>query len=140
LDSRVGLFLGLIAAIATIGIGSIAVSEAYRHVDYEYEKLACLLSENGNQKMMGDQFKAMADASRCGLFPSYETYSSLHWQVFGQSVNKNGFPYVRTTEQEKQHNAIVAVAWTIGAASAAFAMVFLICWTMGWIFAGFSKS
>jgi hypothetical protein len=30
--------------------------------------------------------------------------------------------------------------WTVVAAAAAFAVVFLICWLMGWIFAGFAKA
>jgi hypothetical protein len=138
--SRIGLVLGVIGAIGVMGIGAIAVSEVYRHVDFDYEKLACLLVENGNRLMKDAEFKAKATASQCGFFSPYDTYSSLQWQEFGKSVNKNGFLYARTTDAEKQQNAAVIIGWTLAIAVAAFGVIFFICWTIGWIFVGFAKS
>jgi hypothetical protein len=72
--SRIGLVLGLIAVIAVVGIGAVMAIGEYERVDFDYEKLACLLSENGNRPLVKSDFKTKADASRCGYFPSYETY------------------------------------------------------------------
>src|SRR5262245_26683548 len=80
--SRVGLVLACIVAIGVLGIGAFISIDASYPRDYEYNKRACLLAENGNRRLEGAEFKA----------------------------------------------------------AVAFSVVFLICWLLGWIFAGFAKS
>ena len=65
--------------VGATDFGAVGVAEQYRHVDYDYEKLACLLSEAHNQSLEGDRFKTVALASKCGWFLSYDTYASLQW-------------------------------------------------------------
>ena len=138
--SRVGLVLGLIAVIAVVGVGAVMVVGQYQRIDFDYEKLACLLSENSNRLLVGSDFKAKAEASRCGYFSSYDLYDFLQWREFGKSINKNGYLYVKTTDLEKNRAAALGIIWTMMIAAAPFAIVFLICWTTGWIFSGFAKS
>src|SRR6516165_3679257 len=88
--SRIGLVLGLIAVIAVVGIGAVMAISEYERVDFDYEKLACLLSENGNRPLIRSDFKTKAEASRCGYFSANATYDLLKWYEFGKTINKNG--------------------------------------------------
>lgn len=138
--SRVGLVLACIVAIGVLGIGAFISIDASYPRDYEYNKRACLLAENGNRRLEGAEFKAKADASRCGYFSPYDTYRSLQWQELGRSINENGFLLVKTSYEKIRARVLQAITWTVVAAAVAFSVVFLICWLLGWIFAGFAKS
>jgi hypothetical protein len=139
--SRVGLVLACIAAVGILAIGAIIITtEVSQPRDYEYNKRACLLAENANRRLEGAEFKAKADASQCGYFSPYATYRSLQWQEYGRSINENGFLLVRTSDEEIRARVQQAITWTVALAGAAFAVTFLLCWLMGWIFAGFAKS
>jgi len=98
--SRIGLVLACIVAFGVLGIGAFISIDASRSSDYEYNKRACLLAENGNRRLEGAEFKAKADASGCGYFSRYATYQSLQWQDFGRSINENGFLLVKTSYEE----------------------------------------
>jgi hypothetical protein len=63
----------------------------------------------------------------------------LQWHEFGRSINKNGYLYEKTPYEAKMRAAVLTIEYTIAIAAAAFAIVFLICWTIGWIFSGFRK-
>ena len=137
--SRVGLVFASIVAIGVLGIGA-TISIVSRPDDYEYNKRACLLAENGNRRLEGAEFKAKAGASGCGYFSDYATYRSLQWQEFGRSIDENGFLLVKTSYEEIRARVLQAITWTAVAAAVAFSVVFLLCWLLGWIFAGFAKS
>jgi hypothetical protein len=134
------MVLGCIAAVGVLGVGATMVADAYQPSDYEYNKRACLLAENANRRLEGAEFKAKADASRCGYFSSYATYRSLQWQEFGRSINENGLLYVKTSDEEISARVKERITWTLAIAAVAFTVTFLMCWLMGWIFAGFAKS
>ena len=66
----------MVAALAVIGVGAIGIAEQYNHVGWDYDKLACLLTEAHIQPLEGERFKKMAIGSRCGSFSEWDTYTT----------------------------------------------------------------
>jgi hypothetical protein len=132
--SRFGLVLGAIAALVVVGIGAVVVTDTYRRDDFQYEKRACLLAENGNRPMHDAEFKSKAVASRCGDFSPEATYRSLEWHEFGRSINENGFFYLKTSDAERGLIARTQIGLTMAIAAGALVLTYLMSWLVGWIF------
>ena len=60
--------------------------------------------------------------------------------IFKGLLVRYGDLYSKTTDEAKMRAAVVTIEYTMAIAAAAFAIVFLICWTIGWILSGFAKS
>jgi hypothetical protein len=138
--SRIGLVLGGLTALVCAAIGCFISITEYNRVDYDFQRFACLLRENGNQRLVGTVFKGRADSSRCGYFSSFDNYNSVEWATVGERIVRNGELLIATPHSARVEMAAVIILWTIAMAVASFAAVFTVLWLVGWVFAGFSRA
>jgi hypothetical protein len=138
--SRVGIGCAIVAAICGVGITAISVTtiDAGRE-NWEFDKYACLLRSNRNFALASTQYKALADASNCGYFAKYDTYSSLSWVRVGDAIERNGYLLERVTDSEITSRRLNAALIGLGVTLAFCAVVFGFFRGLGWVVAGFVR-
>lgn len=127
---RVGAALAIITIIIG-GIATVATAVSFYNSDQgRYDQAVCIVTMYGQKKnfVMNEYRKDEIDMDASGCFgPGYtETFAAI-WQ---RAQHKPTFASAAAMEP-----LFIGAAVTIGIA----ALLYVICWAVGWIFAGFTR-
>jgi hypothetical protein len=134
--SRLGVVLGGLVALIGLLASGFAVMEVYNGANHEFDKLACLLRENDNASISAANYKQLADHSRCGFFPTFSETHSISWA--GKSIGYDYGFVIRKSDAERIEAAASPLAVGLLITAVIAAALWGACYSLGWIFAGFS--
>jgi hypothetical protein len=138
--SRIGVAVALLIFIVGAAISYIFIAEDAFDANRDFDKWACVLRQNSDRKLTGDDFKRAALAtSNCGYFSAYSNYGSLEWVARGQIVSVEGIMLARASRSKMWSDFLRWFGGALAICALLAGTAYFFFWGLGWVVSGFAR-